>query len=185
MIQNLVFLLEEPSARAMLEGVVPRLISADVTVTYLTFQGKQDLENNIERKIRLWQKPASAFIVMRDQDSAVCTDIKQRLLTICARAGQKILLVRIACHELESFYLGDLSAVEEVYQIPMPNQQNRKYRVPDALANSAEELKKITHGRYQKIDGSRQIGALLKLDGSNCSHSFNVLCDGIRKIVTM
>lgn len=184
MIQNLVFLLEEPSAKAMLEGVVPRLISSEIAVTYLTFHGKQDLDNNVERKIRLWQKPASAFIIIRDQDSSDCTVVKQQLLEKCAISGKDNTLVRVACHELESFYLGDIEVVGKVYQMKVPSQNNRKYRAPDNLANAAEELSKITHRQYQKIDGSRRIAPFLKIDGTNRSHSFNVLCNGIRHIVT-
>ncbi len=184
MIRNLVFLLEEPSAKALLNGIIPRLIPSGIEVTYLVFHGKQDLDNNVERKIRLWQKPDSAFIIIRDQDSSVCTDVKQELIDKCDHAGKSNTLVRIACHELESFYLGDLEAVGHVYQIKVPSQNNRKYREPDNLANAAEELFKITKKQYQKIDGSRRIAPLLKTDGSNRSHSFNVHCDGIRKVVT-
>ena len=186
MIHNLVFLLEEPSAKALLEGIVYRLIPSDIAVTYMVFQGKQDLDNNLERKIRLWQKPDSAFIVLRDQDSAICTDVKHHLIEKCVRSGRaNNTLVRIACHELESFYLGDLVAVEQAFQMKVPSQNNSKFRETDNLSNASEELHKITRKQYQKIDGSRRIAPLLKLDGTNHSHSFNVLCDGIRRIVTL
>lgn len=183
MIKNLVFLLEEQSAKAMLESIVPRLIGTDVAISYLTFEGKQDLEKNLKRKLQGWQKPDTAFVVMRDQDSADCFEIKQRLKAICAEAGRPETLVRIACHELESFYLGDLNAVAQAYQKAVPSQKARKYRIPDNLSNAAEELSKITQNEYQKIDGSRRIASLLNLDGTNHSHSFNILCDGIRRIV--
>ena len=49
----LVFLLEEPSAKNMLEGIVPRMIPVGVHVQYMTFSGKKDLEKQMERKIRL------------------------------------------------------------------------------------------------------------------------------------
>ncbi|MGB7511917.1 MAG: hypothetical protein WBP54_11615 [Pelodictyon phaeoclathratiforme] len=41
--KSLVFFLEEPSAKRMLEGVLPRFIP-DVAVQYVVFQGKSDLE---------------------------------------------------------------------------------------------------------------------------------------------
>lgn len=62
------------------------------------------------------------------------------------------------------------------------NHKTSKYRNPDALANAADELKGITKREYQKIDGSRRIAAHLKLDGSNCSRSFNALVSGIRQL---
>lgn len=182
MIQNLVFLLEESSAKAMLQEIVPQLIDETITVKYLTFEGKQDLERNLARKLRDWQFPNTAFIVLRDQDSANCIEVKQRLKDICTKSGKPETLVRIACHELESFYLGDLEAVSTAYNLSMPSQNSRKFRDTDKLSNAADELSKITNKQYQKIDGSRRIGHLLKLDGSNRSHSFNVLCDGIRQI---
>ena len=46
----LVFLLEEESAKNMLEGIVPRLVPEGVHVQYMTFSGKQDLEKQMERK---------------------------------------------------------------------------------------------------------------------------------------
>lgn len=51
------------------------------------------------------------------------------------------------------------------------------------LGNAAEEMRKLTNSAYQKIDGSRRIGSLLKVDGTNASTSFNVLCDGIKRLV--
>ena len=183
MIKNLVFLLEEQSAKALLESIVPRLIGTDISVRYMTFEGKQDLEKNLKRKLQGWQMPDTAFVVMRDQDSSDCIEIKQRLKAICMEAGRPETLVRIACHELESFYLGDLNAVSLAYKKTVPSQKSRKYRTPDNLSNAAEELSKITQNEYHKIDGSRRIASLLSLDGTNHSHSFNILCDGIRRIV--
>ena len=110
--KTIVFFLEELSARRMLEGVLPRLIPADVTVQYVVFQGKSDLENQLVRKLRFWLLPDSLFVVLRDQDSGDCQVIKRRLADLCQQAGKSEALVRIACRELESFYIGDLAAVE-------------------------------------------------------------------------
>ena len=42
-------------------------------------------------------------------------------------------------------------------------------KLTQALANAAEELKKITKMKYQKVEGSRLIARHLKLDGSSSS----------------
>lgn len=181
--KTLVFLLEEPSAAEMLKVILPQILPDDISPQYIAFSGKSDLENNMERKIRCWCQPDSCFVVMRDQDSGDCRQIKAQLVQKCANTGKQGVLVRIACHELESFYLGDLAAVEQAYGIRLPSQRTRKYRTPDALANAADELKKITKQEYQKVDGSRRIAEHLKLDGSNCSTSFNVLISGIKRLV--
>ncbi len=181
----LVCLLEEPSAREMLKGVLPRILPHDVYVKYIVFEGKQDLEKQIQRRMRLWQHPDSLFMVMRDQDSGNCMIIKQSLLSKIKETGrQDSTIVRIACHELESFYLGDLKAVEEGLGVRglAKNQTKRKFSATDSLANAAEELINLTRKQYQKVSGSRAIGPYLKTDGSSHSHSFNVLLDGIRKL---
>ena len=183
---KLVYLLEEESAKNMLQGILPRMLP-DTPVQYITFEGKQDLEQQMVRKIRLWREPDSRFIVLRDKDSGDCTLIKQRLLELTQQSGKaESCLVRIACHELESFFLGDLAAVADALEMPavMKKQNKKPYRTPDNVANAAEELKKITGGKYRKLAGSRAIAPYLKLDGSNLSHSFRVLCSGIRSQAT-
>ena len=80
--------------------------------------------------------------------------------------------------------MGDLVAVEKglgvrgIYR----QQNNRKYRSPDILSNASDELKRLSKNQYQKIAGSRLIAPYLKIDGSNKSHSFNILIEGIKKI---
>ncbi|OQY60009.1 MAG: hypothetical protein B6245_03640 [Desulfobacteraceae bacterium 4572_88] len=181
----LVCLLEEPSAQEMLKGVLPRILPEDVYVQYVVFEGKQDLEKQIEHRLRGWQKPESVFLIMRDQDSGDCMAVKQNLLNkVMASGRQDATIIRIACHELESFYLGDLEAVETGLAISGlgKRQKKKKYKFPDSLSNAAEELFKITGKRYQKVAGSRAIGPHLKTNGSNQSNSFNVLLDGIKKL---
>lgn len=92
-------------------------------------------------------------------------------------------IVRIACHELESFYLGDLSAVDKGLKMNSLSklQNKKKYREPDKLANPSQELMTLTKKRYQKISGSRAISRHLNLE-NNFSNSFNVLVNAIRNI---
>lgn len=181
---TLVFCLEEPSAREMLKGILPRLLPDDVVVHYMVFEGKQDLHKQLQRKIQKWLLPDSYFVVMRDQDSGDCRKIREELSQLCAAAGRSDSLVRIACHELESFYLGDLLAVESGLKISGLSrlQGNQKFRQPDVLANAAEELSKITQFQYQKVNGSRCIAPHMRLDHSNTSTSFQALLRGIRRL---
>ncbi|MDR1647662.1 MAG: DUF4276 family protein [Zoogloeaceae bacterium] len=182
---TLVFCLEEPSAKEMLKGVLPRLLPDGIWVEYIVFEGKQDMHKQLVRKLRYWQQPNSRFVVMRDQDNGDCRAIRQQLLELCIEAGRADALVRVACHELESFFLGDLAAVEKGLALNelAKQQEKRKFRNPDTLANAAEELTKLTRRHYQKMDGSRRIGPRLSLDGCNKSHSFNVLTEGVKRIV--
>ncbi|MDR1831230.1 MAG: DUF4276 family protein [Fusobacteriaceae bacterium] len=181
--RTLACFLEEPSARAFLEGVLPRILPEDVEVRYVVFQGKQDLEKQIERKLRCWKKPDTLFLVMRDQDAAICTKVKEKLAHLCMAAGKPDTLVRIACHELESFYIGDLSATGKALGLNGLATLSGKagYRNPDKIQHPSRELDRLTRGIYQKIGSSREIGKIISIEG-NASQSFNVLISGIRRI---
>lgn len=137
----------------------------------------QDLEKNIERKLKGWCQPNTVFLVMRDQDSGHCETIKKSLLMKVARSGKKErTIVRIACCELESFYLGDLKAVGKAFDMSNleKKQQKAKFRNPDKILRAKEELIKIVKD-YQPISGSKVIAHYLQIDGSNQSTSFNFL----------
>ena len=182
---TLVFFLEEPSAKEMLRGVLPKILPEYITPRFIVFEGKQDLEKQLVRKLRLWRQPDSRFIILRDQDAGDCLKIKHHLVEKCREAERPDAIVRIACHELESFYLGDLLAVEKGLEINgvAKRQNQKKFRQPDNLPGPARELKALTDKRYQKISGSRSIAPHLD-PGKNRSHSFNVLLQGIKKIVS-
>lgn len=181
---TLLCLLEERSARSFLEELLPRLpfLPNTLTCRYSVFDGKQDLEKRLTAIIKGWQEPDTVFLVMRDQDSADCKEVKKKLMELCKTAGKADVIIRVACHELESFYFGDLSAVEKALKLEGISSQAKKaqYRLPDTIVNPSKELYKITHGEYKKLSGSRAIGKEISLE-NNKSISFNALLDGLRK----
>lgn len=184
---EVVFFLEEASARVLLEGVWPRLVPSERQVypQYRVFEGKQDLERQLERKLRGFHNRDAYIIVMRDQDrDPDCRTVKRRLRQSCERAGRPDTVVRIACHELEAFYLGDLQAVERGLGIPglAAQQEKARFRSPDRLPNPSMELEKLTPKRYQKVSGSRAIAPHLDLDRPR-SQSFRHLIQAIRNAV--
>lgn len=182
--RELVFLLEEPSAKAMLESLLPRMLKQDTLFRCIPFEGKQDLEKQLTRRIRAYQNERARFIVLRDQDSHPdCTAVKQGLLDLCDKSGKFArCLVRIACRELEAFYLADLQAVERALEIGglTRHQSSRKFRSPDGLGSPSRELKTLTRNRYEKVAGSRAIGKHLQLDNAR-SASFRNLIAAIRR----
>jgi hypothetical protein len=110
--------------------------------------------------------------------------VKRNLAEICQKAGKPSAVVRVACRELESWYFGELTAVEQALCIPNLKVQARKakYRVPDAIDTPSRELERITKEAYQKIAGSREIGKCLTPDPSqNSSVSFGHFITGLRK----
>jgi len=182
---TMIFFLEEPSAKAMLEGLLPRFLPSHWDVRYIVFEGKQDLEKQLPKKLKSWNKPDCYFVVLRDKDSGDCVLIRKNLVKQCSQAKKTETLIRIAIHELESWYLGDLSAVETGLEVTNLSklQKKEKFRNPDRLANPAQELKRITANKYQKISGSRAIGLHLSLK-QNCSYSFHKFISGIQKILS-
>lgn len=179
---HLVILLEERSAAAMLEGLLPRMLPEGITYRCIPFDGKSDLQKQLPIKLRGWRQPNTAFVVLHDQDTADCIALKKRLKDLCQQAKRPNTIVRIACQELESWYFGDLAAVETGLGLTRLREQatKAKYRNPDLIGNPAQELKSITHQKYSKIAGSRAIGPHLQLQ-NNTSHSFNVFLKGISK----
>jgi hypothetical protein len=184
--KEIVFLLEEPSAQCMLEGLLPKLLPQGITVRYIVFEGKQDLDKQLPRRLRGYRVSNAHFVILRDQDSSDCIQLKRELQQKCIDAGKINTLVRIACHELENWYIADLKAVESALQITglAVQQKQAKYRAPDRLSNAALELEKLTKGAYQKISGSRAIGPLLETENTT-SKSFSVFVEGVRKVVSL
>ncbi len=178
-----VFFLEELSAKQMLNGILSKILPDNIQPRFVVFEGKQDLEKQLVRRLRLWRMPNCQFFVLRDQDSGDCRLIKRNLLEKCNKANKPKTVVRVACHELETFYLGDLRAVDKGLKLGKLSklQNKRKYREPDNLSNPAQELITLTDNRYQKVSGSRAISKYLSLDG-NRSHSFNVLVKAIIEV---
>lgn len=179
---ELVFFLEESSAKFMLEGFLPKILPGNVNCRYVVFEGKQDLEKNIVKRIRGYLVPSARFIILRDQDAAKCKSIKKNLSKKCAETERPGILIRIACHELESWYLADLIAVEKGLGLSgiTKYQKKRQFSSPDSYPSPARTLQRIAP-LYQKVGGSRLIGPHLNPD-NKISHSFAVFVAGIRKL---
>jgi Domain of unknown function (DUF4276) len=180
---HLVFLLEEPSAKDLLEGLLPKLLPATIYPYYLVFEGKQDLEAQLVRKLKGWQKRDSAFVVLRDQDAADCRKVKKGLSDLVAQSGRSPSLIRVACKELEAWVVGDWCAIAEAFERPELEAQGQKaaHRTPDALVRPIEAIQRHVP-EYQKRDGARRLGPLLYPE-RNQSESFRAFCGGIKALV--
>jgi hypothetical protein len=142
------------------------------------------LENHLEMRIKYWKMPETMFVVMRDQDSGYCSVIKRKLKEKCKAAGHPEAIVRIACHELESFYLGDPDAIEKGLEIHNIRKHDRRnlFREPDSIDQPSKKLMYITRNKYQKIDGSGKIAPFLN-PLINTSKSFNVLYKTLNQLL--
>ncbi|WP_373481098.1 DUF4276 family protein [Geminocystis sp.] len=181
---DIIFLLEEPSMKEVLEKILPQLIPSHKTFLCIPHQGKQDLAQSIPRKLKAFQYFDTKFVIVHDQDSHDCKTLKAELLKICQQAGNSKVLIRIICHELESWFLGDLAAVEKGLERKpgsLTRHQNQtKFRNPDRLNSAKQELKQLL-GEYYSLRDSKKIAPHLSLS-SNCSHSYQVFIKSIEKI---
>lgn len=183
---QLIVMTEEPSMEECLNIILKKIIPEDWFLTVIPHEGKQDLEKSIPRKLKAFKSNVSInykFVIVRDQDSGDCKKIKRKIEELCDIPSIEKPLIRIACRELESWFLGDLQAVEKGLGLPNISQlQTRsKYRKPDELGNPSEELKKLNKNYYSKILGAKKISPYLNLE-SNKSTSFNYFIEGVRRL---
>ncbi|WP_022849836.1 DUF4276 family protein [Limisalsivibrio acetivorans] len=184
--KTLACFVEEQSAEEMLSCIIKKLFTEKVDPKIIVFEGKGDFDKNIEGKLKNWKKPDTLFLLFRDKDHDDCVELKSKYLQYLEKYNlDSCSIVRIACRELESFYLGDLEAVEKGLSINGLSKLQAKssYRNPDIIEKPSVILKRITNQSYQKIQGSREISRFLKLDGSNRSKSFNVLIEGLDRLI--
>jgi hypothetical protein len=121
-------------------------------------------------------------LIVHDQDSNDCYNLKNEIETHCSKNIPHV--IRIACRELENWYLGDFDAIEKVFPQVKAKlfQKKAKFRNPDRL-NGAEEMKKLTKA-FSKTDTARKIAGHMSLSQSK-SESFVQLLQGIQKITTL
>ena len=175
---TLVFLLEEASMKTVLDIILPKILPESVFFRTIAHSGKSDLEASIPHKLKAWRQPDTKFVIVRDQDSADCIQVKEALKKLVDPYNRPV-LIRIACRELESWYFGDLQAVSKAYGADV-NQLSKKskYRNPDAMGNPKDELLKL-FPRHQQIDGARKIAVHMDIE-NNTSDSFNCFVSGVR-----
>lgn len=179
---RLVFLLEEPSMQALLEGLLPRLFP-NLSFLCVPHAGKTDLERSIRDTLRNWRTPGDRFVILRDSDDADCITLKDRIRQLCYDGRREDTLVRIVCQELESWYLGDTDAMAIAFSNDqLRNLRNRpRYRHPDTIAKPSHHVERLV-SQYGKIAGARRMAQLMTRE-DNRSHSFGVFVDGIERML--
>ncbi len=181
---RIVFLLEEDSMRILLEGLLPRLFPR-LLFQCVPHEGKQDLEKSIPRKLKAWREPGVRFVVMRDQDSADCHQVKTYLVQLCQSTGRRDVLVRVACRELEAWYIGEPQALKQAFPATRPSAFRElgksRYQNPDTVVRPSDIIAKLIP-EFQKRSGARRMAAFLSRE--NTSNSFRVFVEGIEKLWT-
>lgn len=181
---KLVFLLEEPSMKYLLDELLPRILPKDIDFQTIPHNGKRDLEKSIPRKLRGWNEPGDIrFVILHDQDTKDCIALKQELLQLCS-VTDKPVLVRISCQEMESWYFGDVNALASAYNNPKLKEisKKKKFRTPDAIPSPKEELYRLIP-EHQQIAGAKLVAPYMNIE-NNTSVSFNYFVSGVRRLAS-
>ena len=125
---QLFILTEEKSMEKALNHIVPKIISEDVIHSIYQHQGKGDLKKAINGTVPTLSKiPNSRILILIDQDCSNCIELKKELFDLMAKKCFSPFLVRIVCHKLENWLLGDLKAIEKAFPRFHPSlYQNKK-----------------------------------------------------------
>ena len=180
---KLVFLVEEPSMADLLEQLLPRLFP---TLAFQTVphKGKGHLERSIPSKLRAWQEPGVRFVVLRDQNSADCRQVKAILADLCRQGGRADTLVRVVCKELEAWYIGSedmlARAFPEAGRRVTRELRRARFRDPDAVVRPAEVLADLLP-RFRKRATALAMGQLLTRESR--SRSYQVFLEGIERLL--
>ena len=180
---NLVFMLEEESARHFLDQLLPEIIPECITYQLIPHHGKSDLQDSIPTKLKAWRAPNTFFIILHDLDNHQdCKVLKKELQDLCMGSRYNP-LIRIVCQELEAWYCGDLDAVEKAFPRFKAGQYKRKakFRDPDAIVKPGKHLEKIVKG-FAKGKAARTVPQYMDIS-SNTSSSFNHTITGIQNLV--
>ena len=180
--KKIVFLLEEPSMKEVLTIILPKILPMEFPFQCVHHNGKSALRKSIPIKTKGWNEPGVQFVVVHDKNSADCKILKSELYNLIDNSRHASTLIRIVCTELESWFLGDLNAVEKGYNKNLSvHKMKKSFRNPDTISNAKQVLKKIIP-TYQPISGSIAIAKFMDIT-ENKSHSFNVFVSGIKKLI--
>ncbi len=180
---------EEPSAGNFLRVILPKILpedyALDINCFIRTHEGKNDLQKSIKNKIKAWPhwgRPVKVLVI-HDQDANDCEQLKSSLLDLF-KGTPTPAVIRIACRELENWYLGDLDAVEAVYPATKASslKAKAKYRNPDNLSG-ANEMRLLTSD-FSKSHASKTIPKHMNINNNN-SASFNHLISGVQKLIAL
>ncbi len=166
----------------LLDQLLPRLFP---TLAFQTVphKGNGHLERSIPSKLRAWQEPGVRFVVLRDQNSADCRQVKATLADLCRQGGRTDTLVRVVCRELEAWYIGSEDKLAQAF--PDASRQiarelrRARFRDPDAVVRPAEALADLLP-QFRKRATALAMGQLLTRESR--SRSYRAFLAGIERL---
>ena len=205
---HLELLVEEYSAKVTLDILLPRLLGPEASFTVHAFDGRAQLLSRLEQRLRGYRRyPENTRVLdLVDRDNDDCLELKARLERAAKSAGLPTLSTargapetsdpirvcnRIACEELEAWFLGDPAALSQAYPKVKPSYADQaRHRAPDAVSGGTwEALERLLRraGYYRertrlpKVEVARAIAPHLDPDRTN-SPSFRAFATGVRRL---
>ncbi len=197
------FLVEESSMERFLRAVLPRFLPDGVSFDIHAFQGKDDLLDKLEGRLRGYAAclpESTRIIVCVDRDDDDCIELKRQMEDLTSRVGLVSrnragdrpwqIVNRICIEELEAWYFGDWPAVVSAYPRVSPTIPMKEcYRNPDTIKGGTwEAFERILQRRgyftagLGKVTAAQLIGA--EFVPSRCtSGSFKVFWDAVLEAV--
>jgi len=175
-----IFLVEEKSMKKFLEVLLCEYFPQDVTFRVIPHDGKGDLKKSITSKLRAMNGNDVKFVILIDQDSSDCCILKEEIKELCNNTGADY-RIRIVCRELEAWYLGDLTAIDNAFSTKLvKHSEKKKFRQPDNIANAKQILKKYI-GEIGQIETAEKIATAMRETDwrNNKSYSFGVFLQTI------
>ena len=191
------FLVEDESTAASVNVIMRRLLGSASPHSWhiRPFGGKHRMLRDLGGHFQALRW-ADAVIVIIDQDRDDCVELKRQIENLAkysllvpssVKASKRLFRVRIAMHELETWFLGDPIAIRAAYPRVQPiriSQAPALDEEPDAW----ERLERILQrgGYYeaglQKISVAEAISQHLDLSpDANASHSFRLFLRTLRE----
>ena len=198
------FLVEEPSAEAALQHLLPKIFGDVATFIIHPYQGKPDLLKKLPvhlKGYRQWLPEDWRIVILVDADDDDCLKLKAQLEWMAQNAGfvtkSTVLpgqpfqvLNRLAVEELEAWLFGDVEAINVAYPRVSPTlEKKEKYRNPDAIAGGTwealerllQELNYFPEG-LPKIRVAREVSRHMD-PARNRSRSFQVFRQGLMDLI--
>jgi len=184
----IIFLVEDYSMRKFLEGILPRLGFTTDTFEIKHHNGKEDLLGKLDQVIPSLSKRAKHLVVLIDQDRQDCIQLKRKLKEKMAWCACDYTL-RIACYELESWFLGDLEAITQCSErFRLKHFQNKqKYQQTDEIIKPSTDLEIIVPD-WKTLYSSKpkfatKISQFIALEPEkNHSHSFTIFLKTLHEL---
>ncbi len=201
---HLEFLLEEESAEATLQILLPKIVLRPTSFTLHVMGGKKTLLKELPKRLRgyaHWLPSDWRIIVLIDRDQQECQKLKQDLEQACQEANlvsktlasstdQIQVINRIVVEELEAWFFGDIEALRRAYP-KFPNITNKApYRDPDSIQGGTwEQLERLLKraGYYQsglpKIELAKTVAPYME-PTRNTSKSFQVFLQSLLQVIS-